>query len=74
MNYKTELRDTVDGRATYGVAFVMARDGATWLLIGYSRNMWTYPRRLRARTAAENIARKYHRKYYSGMSFVIHRH
>lgn len=58
MRYKTELRDTHDGKATYGAAFVQANSGA-WLLIGHTNNYSTYPRSVRARTAAKNIVLKH---------------
>lgn len=60
--YKTEIRDTKDGNASYGAAFVQMQNGA-WFLIGHTRNYETYPRMVRARAAAESIARAHARKY-----------
>lgn len=56
--FKTELRDTKNGTATYGAAFVRTDSGA-WLLIGETKNYQTYPRAVRARTAATAICRAY---------------
>lgn len=60
MQYKTEVRDTKDGKASYGAAFVQMQNGE-WFLIGHTRNYATYPawcgralrpKGLRERTAA----------------------
>jgi len=60
MNYKTELRDTHDGKATYGAAFVQFSNGS-WSLIGHTKDYRTYPRAVRARTAAKNLCLKHAR-------------
>lgn len=62
MQYKTEVRDTKDGKASYGAAFVQMNNGS-WFLIGHTKNYKTYPRMVRARTAAEGIARAHGRKH-----------
>ena len=61
--FKTEIRDTHDGKASFGAAFVRANSGA-WLLIGHTKNYQTYPRSVRARSAAEAICRAYARKHF----------
>lgn len=74
MQYKTELRDTCEGNATYGAAFMLARDGVTWLLIGHTRNYRTYPRLVRARVAAETICRRYHAQHFAQLPLALNRH
>ena len=61
--FKTEVRDTNDGKASYGAAFVQANNGS-WLLIGHTKNYATYPRAVRARTAAESICRAYAKQHF----------
>jgi len=67
--FKTEVRDTCNGKVSYGAAFVQANNG-TWLLIGHSRNYATYPRAVRARSAAESICRAYARKHFPLCTFT----
>jgi hypothetical protein len=69
VHFKTEVRDTSDGRSSYGAAFVQANNGA-WLLIGHTRNYATYPRAVRARSAAEAICRAYARKHFPLCTFT----
>lgn len=59
--YKTELRDTRDGKATYGAAFVQMRNGG-WALIGHTRNYATYSRMVRA--AANNLCKRHSRRMF----------
>lgn len=67
--FKTEVRDTHNGKASYGAAFVRS-DSGQWLLIGHTKNYAEYPRAVRARTAAENICRTYARKHFPLCAFV----
>lgn len=69
IQFKTEVRDTHGGDASYGAAFVRMASGA-WALIGHTRNCRTYPRAVRARSAAEAICRTYARKHFPLHTFT----
>jgi hypothetical protein len=69
VRFKTEVRDTHNGESSYGAAFVQANNG-TWLLIGHTRNYATYPRAVRARSAAVAICRAYARKHFPLCTFT----
>lgn len=69
VQFKTELTDMRDGRATYGSAFVRDARGA-WRWIGQTRSYRTYPRAVRARDAAVHICRTYARKHFPLHAFV----
>lgn len=58
LRYKTEVRDTHDGKASYGAAFVQMNNGA-WSLIGHTKDYRTYPRAVRARAAADALCRQH---------------
>jgi hypothetical protein len=70
LKYKTEVRDNVDGTASYGAAFVLSNNGVSWLLIGHTKNYRTYPRMVRARSAAEHLCRTHQKKHFPLTTFT----
>ena len=58
--YITRTFNTMDGTATYGIAYVRLENGSC-TEIGRTNDYRDYPRAVRARTAADNIV-KAHQK------------
>jgi len=61
MQFRTEVFHTKDGEASFGFAYVR-RDNGEWIRIGETRRYREYPRHVRARTAADNLAKAYRKK------------
>lgn len=66
MMFRTSLFDTHDGAATFGVVEVQERNGS-WRRLDQTRSYREYPRMVRARTAAESLARQWAKKLNPGM-------
>ena len=61
MQVNTETFDNQDGTATAGVASIRRFDG-TWREIGRTNFYREYPRMVRARTAADNLCKAFHKQ------------
>lgn len=64
MNYRTQIVGTVDGRGTFGIVDI-ASQGGTWRSVGTTRTFWTASQHVRARTAADNIARRHFKQHFA---------
>ena len=67
MNFRTTVFDNYDGTASHGVVEVQDPRTGAWRRCDQTREYRTYPRMVRARTAAESLARQWARKLNPGM-------
>lgn len=56
--YRTQLADTADGKATFGITSVWQAFSSHWREIGRTNSFRVYNRSVRARDAARRIAVK----------------
>lgn len=56
--YRTQLADTHDEKATFGITSVWQAFSSHWREIGRTNNFRTYNRSVRARNAANRLAYK----------------
>lgn len=69
MHYQTDIVDSPDGTSTLGIAY--RYNGLYWERLGYTRQMRVYPRCTRARVAAENICRRYHKRNHAQLPLTL---